>query len=133
MKKNDEIRTRFLSEAEVRSVVSGLPSLIKDLVGDCIVNVEYGWACNIHPNLQYQSMDVGISWLDRFLADSIEQQIFCPAKSDMTVATPDDGFKIQFCHERDIHLSGRKKELLQQACEHKLLKDLIEADVRTNH
>lgn len=131
MKKNDEIRTRILSEAEVRSVVEGLPSLVKDLVGDCIVNVEYGWACNIHHNLQYQPMDVGISWLDRFLADSIEQQIFCPAKSDMTVATPDDELKIQFCHESDIHLSGRKKELLRQACEHALLRDFMETDVRT--
>ncbi|MBP7275522.1 MAG: hypothetical protein KBA51_04890 [Kiritimatiellae bacterium] len=132
MKKEEEICTRPLSEAEVRAVIDGLPALIKELVGDCIVNVEYGWACNIHINLQYQTMDVGISWLDRFLSDSINQSIYRPAKSDLTVATPDNGLKMQFCHESDIHLSGQDANLVQRACKHDLLRNLMKREVQTS-
>ena len=121
MKKNDTTYTRVLSEDEIQSVIIGLPSLLKALAGDCIVVAHYGWACNIHPDLQYKPMEVGISWLDRFLSESIEQRIFVPASSDLSVATPNDGFELLFCHESDIHLSGKNEQLVQQACEHKLL------------
>jgi len=44
MKKDDTIYTRPLSEAEVQSVLRGLPSFLMRLAGDCIVVAEYGWA-----------------------------------------------------------------------------------------
>jgi len=132
MKEENEICTRLLSEAEVLAVVAGLPAFIRELAGDCIVTIEYGWACNIHVNLQYQGMDVGISSLDRFLSDSIDQRIFRPAESDLTVATPNDDFKLLFCHESDIHLSGRDESLVRRACEHELLRNLMKPEVRTS-
>lgn len=127
---SNEIYTRPLSEAEVRTVLAGLPALIKELVGDCVVNVEYGWGCNIHLDLQYRPMGVGIAWLDRFLSESMDQRIFCPAESDLIVATPGNGLTLLFCHESDIHLSGQDEELVRRACEHNLMKRLVDPSRR---
>jgi hypothetical protein len=131
MKQDGTIYTRQLSEAEVQSVISGLPSLIRVLVGDCIVVAEYGWTCNIHNDLQYKPMEVGIGWLDRFLAESMDQRIFVPAHSDLSITTPNGGRQIQFCHESDIHLSGQDTSLVRQASEHELLKGLMKIEMRT--
>jgi len=131
MKKDNEVHTRLLSEPEVQLVLKGLPSLMRDLAGDCIVIAEYGWGCNIHNDLQYKPMEVGVAWLDGFISDSIEQRIFVPASSDLSVSTPEGGCEILFCHESDIHISGGQRKLVQQACEHPLLKELIDTEMRT--
>ena len=119
------IYTRQLSQAEMQSVIAGLPALFKELAGDCIVIAQYGWACNIHNDLQYKPMSVGLSWLDRFIAESIDQRIFVPAKSDLMLATPNSGFEMQFCHEGDIHLSGQDALLVRRACAHELFQGLM--------
>jgi len=119
------IYTRRLSVGEVESVVTGLPGLLWTLVGDCVLTAEYGTECNIHNDLQYVSMQVGIRWLDRFLAESKEQRIFVPAKSDLSISTPAGGLTILFCHESDIHLTGQNEELIRHAVESDLLSVLM--------
>ena len=50
--------------------------------------------------------------LDRFITESIEQRIFVPGDSDLTIAAPDDRLSVMFCHEADILVSGTDLELV---------------------
>jgi len=119
------IYTRLLSADEVEAVLDGLPVLLEELAGDCILVAEYGWGCNIHNDLQYVPMQVGIGWLDNFLAESKEQKIYLPAESDLSITTPDGSLTILFCHESDIHLSGKNAELVKKATESDLIRPLL--------
>ncbi|MBI3987442.1 MAG: hypothetical protein HY343_11005 [Lentisphaerae bacterium] len=125
MNEDKAVFTRILTKHEVEAVILGLPALIRKLVGDCILTVEYGTHSNLHNDLLYKPMEVGIAWLHRFLAESIDQRIFLPAGSDMSIATPDGGLEILFCHEGDIHLSGKNAALIQRVTQSELLRTLI--------
>lgn len=120
------ICTRLLSKEEIESVLSGLPALLDQLVGSCILSAEYGTECNIHNDLQYHPMAVGIGWLSQFLAESIDQRIYVPAKSELSITTPDRGLEMVFCHEHHIHLSGRDAALIRRASESALIKHLMD-------
>ena len=125
MTEANKFYTRILTKKEIEVVIDGLPALIQGLVGDFILSVEYGSHCNIHDDLQYKPMEVGLSWLDRFLAESIDQRIFVPAESDFSITTPGGGLEILFCHESDIHLSGKDESLLRRATQSGLIGPLI--------
>jgi hypothetical protein len=51
-------------------------------------------------------MQVGVGWLDRFIADSIRQNIIIPGESDFVFYAPDNQLEIMLCHEGDIHTGG---------------------------
>lgn len=119
------IYTRILSTGEVEVVLKGLPDLLWEVAGDCILTAEYGTECNIHNDLQYMPMQVGTTWLGSFLAESIEQRIFIPGKSDLSVMTPAGGLTVLFCHESDIHLSGSNAALIEKVCQSELFQRLL--------
>jgi hypothetical protein len=125
MTEDKTIYTRLLSVGEVEAVINGLPDLLWSLAGDCILTAEYGTECNIHNDLQYVPMQVGIRWVDRFLAESREHGIFVPAKSDLSITTPNGGLTILLCHESDIHVTGTDETLIERACQSDLLRPLL--------
>jgi len=107
-----ELCSRYLSEQEIRAALDALPRFFREFVPDSILIATYGWGCRLHADLCYQPMRVGVGWLDRFIAESIEQRIFIPGDSDMTIAAPDDRLSVMFCHEADIHVSGTDPDLV---------------------
>jgi hypothetical protein len=125
MTEDKTVYTRILTPSGVEAVLQGLPSLIKELAGDCILSVEYGVGCNIHNDLQYKPMEVGIFWLHRFLAESKEQRIFLPGQSDLSITTPNGGLTIIICHESDVHLSGLDAALVRKASQSDVIRLLL--------
>jgi hypothetical protein len=125
MNSENTIYTRILELKEIQSVIDKIPEFIRELVGDCIVSVEYGCGCNIHNDLQYIPMETGTSWLGRFISGSIEQKIFIPSKSDLSITTPDEEVTILFCHESDIHIFGKDQQLVEKVISHNLFRELI--------
>ena len=107
------LRSRHLSEKEIRAALDALPGFFLKALPDSILTATYEWGCCLHYDLCYQPMRVGVAWLDRFLAESVEQRIFVPGDSDMTISAPDKRLSILFCHEGDLHVGGTDTELLR--------------------
>jgi hypothetical protein len=126
MTEDETIYTRILSIEEVETALLGLPDLLVELAGGaCMLSAEYGCCCNIHNDLQYVPMRVGIKWLQRFLAESKEQSIYVPGKSALKIMTPNGGLTILFCDEGDIHLSGQDEKLIERAANSELIRPLL--------
>ena len=125
MDKEKIIYTRILERTQIEFVIVKIPEFIQELVGDCIVTAMYGCGSHLHCDLQYVPMKVGISWLDRFIEESIEQEIFIPSQSDFIITIPDERVSICFCHESDIHISGKDKQLVEKTVAHDLFKGLM--------
>lgn len=107
------LRSNLLSGAEVRRVMHSVPRLFEDLLGDAAVTAYYGWGCNLHADLQYVPMRVAIRSLERFIGDSLAQEIVIPGGSDFSFAVPEGRLEILFCHEGDIHVKGRDQSLVE--------------------
>jgi hypothetical protein len=102
--------TGKLTSAQMTEALSALPRFFRNQFGDCLVNAVYGWGCNLHPSLCYRHMEVGTSWLERFIADSLSQRIVEPGDSDFIFEVREKAFGIKFCHEGDIHTFGANLE-----------------------
>ncbi|MGH7843558.1 MAG: hypothetical protein ACREQW_00085 [Candidatus Binatia bacterium] len=107
------LRSRLLSGAEVRRALHSLPAALRDLLGGAAITAYYGWGCNLHADLQYVPMRVAVASLERFIADSLAQEIVIPGGSDFCFIVAEDRLEILFCHEGDIHLKGRDHSLLE--------------------
>jgi hypothetical protein len=107
------LRSNLLSGAEVRRVLHSVPSLFKDLLGDAAITAYYGWGCNLHADLQYVPMRVAVRSLERFIGDSLAQEIVIPGGSDFCLVVPEGRLEILFCHEGDIHVKGRDQSLVE--------------------
>lgn len=92
--------------------MDALPAFFCEFFPDSILIAKYGYGSGLHNDLCYQPMHVGVGWLDRFITESIEQRIFVPGDSDLTIAAPDDRLSVMFCHEADILVSGTDLELV---------------------
>jgi hypothetical protein len=103
--------TRQLTKDQLQQAIAVLPEFIRNHFGNCIVQAEYGWGCNLHPALCYRKMEVGISWLDRFISDSLRQEIVVLGNSDFMFSIPDNRLTVLFCHEGDIHARGTDMEV----------------------
>jgi hypothetical protein len=107
------LRSNLLSSAEVRRVLHAVPSLFADLLGDAAITAYYGWGCNLHADLQYVPMRVAVRSLERFIGDSLAQEIVMPGGSDFCLAVAEGRLEILFCHEGDIHVKGRDQSLVE--------------------
>lgn len=107
------LHSSLLSGVEVKRVLHSLPAALQDLLGESAVTAFYGWGCNLHADLQYVPMRVAVPSLERFIADSLAQEIVIPGGSDFCFTVPEGRLEILFCHEGDIHLKGRDRSLLQ--------------------
>ncbi len=106
-----DFRSRELTPEELREGMQAMPAVLNRLVGECIIVARYGWACELHPQLCHVPMEVGTAWLDRFIDDSLRQQIVIPGESDFIFEVP-GRLQLFFCHERDFHAGGDDKALL---------------------
>jgi hypothetical protein len=110
-----ELHSRRLSEQETRAALEALPGFFREaLPADSILIASYGWGCNLHRELCYLPMRVGVGWLDRFLAESMDQRIFVPNDSDMTISAPDGRLSVRFSHEAHLHVGGADAALVQR-------------------
>ncbi len=103
--------TQALSKEQLRQALEAFPLFVRKHCGNCILQAEYGWGSKIHPELCYKPMSVGAVWLDRFIADSLRQEIVIPGGSDFRFTLPEDRLSILFCHEGDIHSRGSDLEI----------------------
>ena len=108
----------LVSEALDASVLS---ALIRDtstafvaLRIEGVVVARYGYGSNIHPDLTYVPMAVGVSWLDRFVRESLEQRIAVPCESDFIFEVGAGMLEVEYCHHGHVHLSGTCLELVQR-------------------
>jgi hypothetical protein len=106
-----EVMSRYALETAIR----GLPALLRSLLGDeAIVSASYGYGSSLHPDLCYLPMRVGFKWIDRFLDDSLKQQIVVPCRSDFSIGVPGGRLVVEYCHEGHIHVGGSDIDLVAQ-------------------
>jgi hypothetical protein len=84
------------------------------LPADTILNASYGWGSGIHPSLENINLEVGVGRLDRFIADSIRQEIILPGDSDFYLIVPKGRVHFVFTHEGTMHSYGIDYELETQ-------------------
>ena len=111
MKQNEHIAT-IESPESMRAAMECLPAVLAKLLGSEIVLATYGWGCNLHPELCYIPVQVGTSWLGRFIEDSVQQRIVVPGYSDFIFSVRTGELEIEFCHEHHIHISGTNTSLI---------------------
>jgi hypothetical protein len=110
----DVYLTGLLSKEQLHQGVVGLAKFIQCHFGGSIVQAQYGYGCNLHPELCYREMKVGVGWLDKFIADSLRQEIVVLGDSDFTITVPENRLTVLFCHEGDIHLGGSDMEVQKE-------------------
>lgn len=116
--KPNEFISPELQEPEIREMLVALPSVLMDVIGNEIVEASYGWASNLHIDLCWIPMQVNVSWLDRFIDDSIRQEITIPGRSDFTFTVRGGALEIEFCHEGHLHISGTDPVLIGKLISH---------------
>ncbi len=88
------------------------PALIEYLGGNVILEAFYGWDCGIHAALWHKPMQIGITYLDRFMKDSIRQDIFRPGCSELTIVSPEKMICVYFA--RDTVATNGEDLILQE-------------------
>lgn len=106
----DLYQTRKLTNEELVGAMRALPAFLQKHFDKSILKAMYGYGCNLHPQLCYAIMDVGVSWVERFIEASLKQNIVEPGESDFIIEVPDQQLIITFCHEGDIHTRGTSLE-----------------------
>ena len=101
-----------LTPEEQKHAMESLPNAWREIFGDCLVTIRYGWGCKIHPALLYTPMPTGIAWIDRFIADSLRQEIVMPGDSDFLFEDPDKRLEVVFCHEGHVHIGGNDPQAI---------------------
>jgi len=104
----------LLSPQELRIAIEALPPLFSTVLGDAFITASYGWGCQLHFDLLYRDMKVGTKWFERFIRDSLRQEIVVPEDSDFRIAIPSQALEIVFCHEGHVHIGGHDGDLLNE-------------------
>ncbi len=103
--------TQLLSAEQIVGAMRALPPILAKLFpADTLFAAQYGWRCELHPDLCYRDMRVGIGWMGKFCEDSLKS-IVVPGDSDFTISAPENAFVVHFCHEGDIHTGGTNTDL----------------------
>jgi hypothetical protein len=111
---SDQFSTDCLTPEQLREAMVALPAVLMHLLGDCVVTARYEYGCNIHPDLMYQPMAVGSSFMMHLIQNSLDQRIVEPGDSDIRFELPEGRLDLLFCHEGDIHLNGTDDSLLDR-------------------
>jgi hypothetical protein len=107
---SDLYLTRKLTNEEVVEAMRAMPAFLQRYFDKSILKAMYGYGCNLHPQLCYSVMEVGVSCVGKFIEDSLKQKIVDPGGSDFIIEVPEQQLIIKFCHEGDIHTSGTSLE-----------------------
>ena len=112
--KIDESVSPILSAVDLLQVMEQFPSVLNALLGNVIIKAMYGYGCHLHPELCYLPVQVGTSWLQRFIRESLQQQIVVPCQSDFIFIIQDGELEVEFCHEGHVHISGTNPILVAE-------------------
>jgi hypothetical protein len=108
--------TRFvsgrLSESQLIELLARLPEFFRTSTKVEIVNCHYGVGAQIHPDLWFVTMRVGVNWLADFIRDSIDRGIVTIGGTDFYFGTDDRRFSVLLCHEGDVHVAGTDLPIL---------------------
>jgi len=72
--------SEYLTADQMASALKQLPAVLLGIFGECWFTTYYGWATNIHEDLQYKTMRVRTDRMQRFIEDSVEQRIVVPGE-----------------------------------------------------
>src|SRR5687767_15146594 len=100
----NEYLTGVLAPEAMRAAIESLPRILRDLLGQTVIEAFYQFGCNLHFDLCYVPMRVGTAWLDRFVSDSLAMGIVVPCESDFEFSVAGGALVVRFCHEGDIHV-----------------------------
>ena len=100
-----------LAPNHILSLLRALQAVFKALVGDAKLIARYGFGNRLHGDLWGKPMRVATAWLDRFVQQTIEQQIFAPGDSDLCIALENGDLRIFFCNEALLHVGGNSAQL----------------------
>ncbi len=104
--------TQLASPEKIRVALLVLPAFLRqEFEPEAVCTAVYGGGSNLHPDLCYRDMRVGIGWIEKFIGDSLDQRIVMPGNSDLGFTVPNGRLEIVFCHEGDIHSGGTDVEL----------------------
>jgi len=117
----------YINADAMRDFIAELPSVLREIYGECHLTISYGWSCNLHHDLWYKKMTVPLDVFPYFIEDSIDQRIFEICNSDLLIESPDSNVRILLCHESDIHIDGSDDQSIAR------IRDLFHAiDFRSN-
>jgi hypothetical protein len=109
-----KVSSAYIDADAIRGFLAELPSAMREIYGDQSLTVMYGWASNLHSDLQYVPMEWPLDLFKFFLEDSIDQRIFVVGGSDLHIRTPNSTLEVLICHESDIHLDGDDHDAIQK-------------------
>ncbi len=109
-----------LTYAQIIDGLRALPVALRAIVGDSLIVATYGYGSRLHPELWYVPMRVGMSWLPRFIDESLDQRIFVPGSSDLIFNLGNGAVEVEFCHDAHLHLSGTDERLLDYVRHHEI-------------
>jgi hypothetical protein len=97
----------------IRAFLASLPTVL----GVCGIRelvVVYGYGCEIHPDLWYKPMAIQVPQLLIFLERSVDQGIFIPGYSDLSICTSSASLVLDVSHEGRVDVSGSDLELVSR-------------------
>ena len=103
-----------LTEDRARELLLALPDVLSELLGSEVIEAMYGWAANLHIDLCWKPMQIGISWLRSFILESLDRQIIVPGRSDFIFNIRGRALEIEVCHDGHLHVSGTDAQLISQ-------------------
>jgi hypothetical protein len=106
-----EYVSKILTPNKTKIILVKLIQRLFELFENEVINIQYGWACEIHNDLQYVNMRTGLSWVNKFIMNSIKQGIYQPGESDLILERKNKSLSILFCHEGDVHISGNENQI----------------------
>jgi hypothetical protein len=107
-----EIACGPISESAVVDEISFICSLFRD-ASPSEVSVMYGWACNADIDTLYEPKDITVANLSSWILTSIQSGIYEPGSSDLFIEDR-ERLKVQLCHEADIHITTKRKAIIEQ-------------------
>jgi hypothetical protein len=104
--------SEVMTAQQAQEAMEALQSVLHSLVGAAPLVARYGYGCQLHPDLHGAPMRVGTGGVERFVRDSVRQEIFVPGEADVHFELADNRLHVVFCHEGHIHLGGGDQQLV---------------------
>ena len=108
-----EFRTAVLTKPQLEQEISGIIRFLLSN-GKHDLNVSFGWGCYLDDDELYQAKSLPLLDLSAFIARSIESDLFSLGEGDFFIESQDGEIRFVLCHESDIHMTAKNRELAQQ-------------------
>ncbi len=86
-----------LDAKQLRAGLLAMSDVLLEYLGANVIMIAiYGWDSGLHPALCHKEMQVSLERLQRFLKDSMRQEILIPGISEFSLRSPEDMIRIEF-------------------------------------